>query len=364
MSRTSRSPVHAAARRQGALRRRLAAVLALAALGATLGCSPSGESGEAATPQGPAAQLRLGYFANVTHASALYGLAQGLFQRELGATVLKTSTFSAGPAAIEALRGGGLDATFIGPNPAINGFAQTGGSLLRIVAGTTSGGAALVARAGITSVDQLAGKKVATPQLGNTQDVAAKAYFKDKGLKVTVVNQENAQTLDLLKSGRIDAGWVPEPWASRLVLDGGGSVLLDEKTLWPGGAFVTTHLVVRQEFLARHPETVEALLRGLVASSEVVATKSPDVQAVVNARLKADTGKELKPEVLASAFSALTPTLDPVASSLATSAADAQEVGLLKPVDLAGIYDLRILNRLLAAAGTATVSDAGLGVTA
>lgn len=368
MSSSSRSSVlTTGSRRWSAARRRLVAVLALAALGATVGCSSSDTDDDTAGPAAsaaPAAELRLGYFANVTHASALYGLSKGIFQKELGSTVLKTSTFNAGPAAIEALRGGGLDATFIGPNPAINGFAQTDGSLLRIVAGTTSGGAALVARAGITSIDQLVGKKVATPQLGNTQDVAAKAYFKEKGLKVTVVNQENAQTLDLLKSGQIDAGWVPEPWASRLVLDGGGSVLLDEKTLWPGGAFVTTHLVVRQEFLAKHPETVEALLRGLVASSEVVATKSPDVQAVVNAQLKADTGKELKPEVLASAFSALTPTLDPVASSLAKSAADAQEVGLLKPVDLAGIYDLRILNRLLGAAGKATVSDAGLGVAA
>jgi NitT/TauT family transport system substrate-binding protein len=344
-------------------------LLALSALALTAACgSASGSTDKTGTASAanassaPAAELRLGYFANVTHASAVYGVASGDFQKALGDTKLSTSVFNAGPAAIEAMRGGAIDATFIGPNPAINGFAQTNGELLRIVAGTTSGGAALVVRPEITSVEQLAGKKVATPQLGNTQDVAAKAYFAEKGVKVSIVNQENAQTLDLLKQGKVDGGWVPEPWASRLVLDGGGKVLVDEKTLWPGGEFVTTHLVVRQEFLAKHPSTVEALLKGLVAATDLVATKSDGVQGVVNAQIEKDTGKALKPEVLKSAFANLTPTLDPVASSLAESAKDAQEAGLLKKAELKGIYDLRPLNALLEAAGKPAVSDAGLGV--
>ncbi|MDP3711170.1 MAG: ABC transporter substrate-binding protein [Mycobacteriales bacterium] len=330
--------------------------LAVSAL-ALSGCS----NGPDANASGPLDELRLGYFANVTHASALYGIASGELQRALGSTVLRTSTFSAGPAAIEALRGGALDAAFIGPNPAINGFGQTKGELLRIVAGTTSGGASLVVRQGITSVEELAGRKVATPQRGNTQDVAAKAHFADRGVDVTVVNQDNAQTLELLRSGSIDGGWVPEPWASRLVLDGGGTVLLDEATLWPRGQFVTTHLVVRTDVLRDHPETVDALLRGLIAVTDVVATTSPAVQAKVNEQVLADTGKQLRPEVLASAFARLTPTIDPIATSLLETAKDAQAVGVLRPVELAGIYDLRRLNALLAAAGRPTVSDAGLG---
>ena len=276
-------------------------LLAVAALALTAACGSADGSTDStpdAASSGPAAELRLGYFANVTHAGAVYGVASGDFQEALGDTKLSTSVFNAGPAAIEAMRGGAIDATFIGPNPAINGFVQTDGELLRIVAGTTSGGAALVVKPGITSVDQLAGKKIATPQLGNTQDVAAKAFFKEKGVDVSIVNQENAQTLDLLKQGKIDGGWVPEPWASRLVLDGGGEVLVDEKDLWPGGQFVTTHLVVRTEFLEEHPETVEALLKGLVASTEVVSTKSAEVQSVVNGQIEKDTGKALKPEVL------------------------------------------------------------------
>ena len=343
--------------------RAAAAALTVLALALTAACGggASPATTKAAATSGAASTLRLGYFANVTHASAVYGIATGSFQQALGTTTLKSSVFTAGPAAVEALRGGGLDAAFLGPNPAVNGFTQTKGALLRIVAGTTSGGASLVVRSTITSVAQLAGKKIATPQLGSTQDVAAKSYFKAKGVQPTIVNQDNAQTLDLFKSGQIDGAWVPEPWASRMVLDGGGTVLVDEASLWPAGQFVTTELVVRKEYLDRYPRTVEALLTGLIASDAAVATKSQAVQTVVNDQLKTDTGKALRPEVLAAAFAHLTPTVDPIAGSLAVSAKHAQDLGLLKPFDLKGIYDLTILNRLLTTAGKPAVSAAGLG---
>ncbi len=337
----------------------VSALALTAACGSSAAKTVSSQLGKASNAT--ASELRLGYVANVTHATAVYGIATGGFQRALGATTLKASVFSAGPAAIEALRGGGLDAAFLGPNPAVNGFAQTKGKLLRIVAGTTSGGAALVTRPSITSVEQLAGKKIATPQLGNTQDVAAKSFFKRNNVKVTVVNQESSQTLALFEAGQIDGGWVPEPWASRLVLDGGGKVLVDEKTLWPAGQFVTTQLVVRKDYLDSYPGTVQALLKGLIEATAIVVTKSDAVQTTVNKQLNKDTGKSLEPRVLAAAFGHLTPTLDPIASSLATSAKNAQAIGLLKPVELKGIYDLTILNRLLAAAGRPAVSDADLG---
>ncbi len=338
-------------------RARAAAWLPVLLAALLTGCSST------AAPAGAAAsELRLGYLPNLTQATALYGVTTGSFQQALGTTTLKASAFTAGPAVIEAMRGGSLDAAFVGPNPAINGFVQTDGELLRIVAGTTSGGAALVTRPSISSVEQLSGRKVATPQLGNTQDVAAKAFFQDKGVDVDVVNQENAQTLALFKEGKLDGAWVPEPWVSRLVLDGGGRVLLDEKTLWPQGDFVTTHLVVSQQFLSRHPASVEALLRGLLAATDVVATRSAAVQRVVNDALLETTGKRLAPEILAAAFAHLTPTVDPVASSLVRSAQHAEDIGLLKPADLQGIYDLTIVNRLLRAAGKAPVSDASRGV--
>ncbi len=335
---------------------RLRALVALAPLLLLAGCGSGGARAAADAP------LRLGYFATITQATAVYGVAHGDFQQALGTTRLKTAVFQAGPAAIEALRGGSLDAAFVGPNPAINGFAQTDGRLLRIVAGTTSGGASLVVRPGITDVPGLAGKKIATPQLGNTQDVAAKSLLREKGIDVTVINQDNSQTLALFTAGQLDGAWVPEPWASRLILEGKGHELLDERSLWPDGGFVTAQLVVRQAYLAAHPQQVTALLRGLLATTRTVATKTPAVQAQVNEALKGLTGKALAPQVVTAAFAHLTPTVDPVASSLATSARHAQEVGLLKPVDLRGIYDLRLLNALLTATGTPAVADAGLGV--
>ena len=346
------------------LARSLTAALAVSALALTAACGGSSDSdATAATADGKAPALRLGYFANVTHASAVYGVAHGDFQQALGATELTTSVFNAGPAAIEALAGGAIDATFIGPNPAINGYANSGGRLLRIIAGTTYGGASLIVKPEITDVSQLTGRTIATPQLGNTQDVAAKAYFKEQGVTAEIINQENAQTLDLFTRGEIDGAWVPEPWASRLQIDGGGKVLVDEASLWPEGKFVTTQLVVRQDFLAKNPGTVDDLLEGLIAANDAASKKSPEVQKAVNDQIAEDTGKALSEDVLEAAFENLTPSLDPVASSLAKSAEDAAAVGVSKAAaDLTGIYDLRQLNALLQAAGRPEVGDSSLGI--
>src|SRR3954454_5117905 len=201
----------------GILKRSIAVLGAGALLLGAAACSGSSSTPKAAA-DGTASELRLGYFPNITHATAVYGVASGVFQKDLGSTKLTTKTFNAGPAAIEALRGGALDAAFLGPNPAINGFTQTNGSLLRIVAGATSGGAALVTQPDVTDVAQLAGKKVATPQVGNTQDVAAKYYFKDTGVKANVIAVPNADVEQAFSSKSISPAGVPEPYASRLVL--------------------------------------------------------------------------------------------------------------------------------------------------
>lgn len=311
----------------------------------------------------PEPVLRLAYSPNVTHAAALYGVGSGVLARALGATRLETSVFSAGPATIEALASGAVDAAFVGPNPAVNGYVGTQGRLLRVVAGSASGGAALVGREGVTRLDQL--RRVATPQYGNTQDVAAKTFFAARGLTVDVVNQASAQTLDLLRRGDVDGGWVPEPWATRLVTEGGGHVLVDEASLWPDGAFVTTQLVVRQDVLEERPETVRALLRGLVAVDDALLSGSPQVRAEIGRQLQKDSGMTLPPAVLENALAHLTPTLDPLAATLAADAQRAASLGLGRPdPDLRGLYDLRLLNQVLTKAGRTVVSDAGLGVTA
>jgi len=349
-----------------ALAAALLTVTGLAACGTSEAASPSG-SGSAAAAE--AQTLRLGYFANITHALPLIGVQDGTYAKTLGSTKLETQIFNAGPAAVEALFAGSLDAAYVGPNPAINAFTKSNGEAVRIVAGASSGGAQLVVQPGITDAQGLKGQTVASPQLGGTQDVALRYWLKQQGLSapvtgtgdVTVAPQENSQTLDLFKQGKIAGAWVPEPWASRLVLDGGGKVLVDEKSLWPAGAFVTTHLIVSTDFLAKYPGTVAKLLAAEAATLDEVKADPAAAKSTANAALKALTGKDLKANVLDRAFDNLTLTLDPVASTLSVSADHGVEVGTTKKADLDGIYDLTLLNALLTQRGEKPVSAAGLG---
>jgi NitT/TauT family transport system substrate-binding protein len=334
------------------------AAIAIAAVGLV---APSTVS---AAPKQGTVTLRLGYFPNVTHATAIVGVESGLFREKLGNNVqLATSTFNAGPAAIEALNSGAIDATYIGPNPAINAYAQSDGEAIRIISGATSGGAFLVVKSNIKSAKDFKGKKVASPQLGNTQDVALRTYLKKKGLKtdtagggdVSIVSQENAQTLDLFKQGEIAGAWVPEPWATRLVQEGGGKILVDERKLWPQGRYVTTHLIVRTEFLKDHPAAVKKLLEGQVAANDLIKDDSTRAQQLVGQGIDKATGKPIAPELIAASFQNLVFTNDPIASSLRKSAKDAEAVGLLKHVDLKGIYNLKLLNQVLTQQGEPSV---------
>jgi len=325
------------------------------------GTSPGLTDGGAGSPgSSESLELRLGYFPNLTHATALAGIKQGIFEKALPDDVtLSTTPFNAGPEAVEAIFSGALDATFIGPNPAINAFSKSNGEAIRIVSGATSGGAYLVVKPEITSAAQLKGATLATPQLGNTQDVALRAWLKGEGLSsdpqgggdVSILPQPNAQTLDTFRSGDIDGAWVPEPWATRLVQEGGGKVLVDERDLWPAGEYVTTHLIVTTEFLEAHPDVVKALLTGVVQATDYVNDQPLEAQAVVNEGIADVTQKGLPEAVLSAAWPNLTFTVDPIASSLATSAAEAAELGLLETTDLTGIYDLTLLNEVLREAG-------------
>jgi NitT/TauT family transport system substrate-binding protein len=307
--------------------------------------------------------VRLGYFPNVTHASAIVGVEKGIFAEKLGADKLATKLFNAGPDVVNAIFAGALDASFIGPNPAINAFSKSNGQAIRIVSGATSAGALLVVEPEIGSAADLKGKKVASPQLGGTQDVALRYWLKQQGLKtdtqgggdVSVVPQENSQTLDTFKSGAISGAWVPEPWATRLVQEGGGKVLVDEKTLWPGGQFVTTHLIVSTKFLDAHPDAVRRLIEGQIAANAFIDENPEEAKKVVNDGIAKYTGKGIAAAVIDAAWKNLTFTNDPVASSLVVSAEHAEEIGLLPPTKLDGIYALTLLNEALEKAGLAEV---------
>jgi NitT/TauT family transport system substrate-binding protein len=349
------------------IRRAALGVLVLALVPALLsGCAAGGS---AAAPAGPAAELRLGYFDNVTHAPALVGLEKGFLAESLGDTTLSTQVFSAGPAAIEALSADAIDAAYIGPNPAVNSFVQSAGQSLRVVAGATSGGAALVVRAGITGPDDLAGTTIATPQLGNTQDVALRAWLAEQGYAtdptgggdVHIAPTDNAQTLTLFQGGKIDGAWLPEPWVSRLVLEAHATVLVDEASLWKDGAFPTTVLVVRSDYLAAHPETVRALVAGHTASVDWLTGHPDEAAAVINAKLAADTGKPLPDAVIARALTKVTFTTDPLAGTFPVLQKAGITVGTAKKGNLDGLFDLAPLNAVLAHTGATPVSAAGLG---
>ncbi|MGX1562824.1 ABC transporter substrate-binding protein [Streptomyces sp. NPDC055506] len=315
-------------------------------------------------------QVKIGYFGNLTHGTALVGVQKGFLQKALGATEVKPAIFNAGPSEIEALNSKSIDIGWIGPSPAINGYTKAAGKNLRIIGGSASGGVKLVVNPDkIKSLKDVKGKKIATPQLGNTQDVAFLNWAAEQGWKVdpqsgkgdvTVVRSDNKVTPDAYKAGSIDGAWVPEPTASKLVAEG-GKVLLDEASLWPDKKFVITNIIVRQEFLEKHPKVVEAVLKGSVETNKWINANPDAAKAAANKQLEADSGKALPAEVLDPAWKSIRFTDDPLASTLNTEAEHAVKAGLLEKPNLDGIYDLAPLNKVLKAEGAPPVDDAGLG---
>ncbi|GAA3825396.1 aliphatic sulfonate ABC transporter substrate-binding protein [Streptomyces phyllanthi] len=315
-------------------------------------------------------EVKIGYFPNLTHGTALVGVQEGLLQKELGGTRIKASTFNAGPSEMEALNAGSIDIGWIGPSPAINGYTKSNGKNLRIISGSASGGVKLVVNPDrIKTLDDLKGKKIATPQLGNTQDVAFLNWIAEKGWKVdaesgkgdvSVVRTDNKITPDAYKSGSVDGAWVPEPTASKLVSEG-AKVLLDEADLWPDKKFVITNIIVSQSFLKEHPDVVEAVLRGSVKTNEWINANPEEAKASANKALEELSGKALPADVIDPAWKSITFLDDPLARTLDAEAEHAVKAGLLEKPDLKGIYDLAPLNKVLRAEGKDEVDDAGLG---
>jgi len=350
----------------------------LIAAGAVVASTLSRDSSaQAAAPAPtPAAELKLGYFGNVTHAPALVGVKQGFLARSLGETKLSTQVFNAGPAAIEALNAGAIDATYIGPNPAINSFVKSKGESVSIIAGAAAGGAQLVVKPEIAAAADLKGKTLSTPQLGGTQDVALRAWLAAQGYKtntdgsgdVAINPTENAQTLKLFQDGKLDGAWLPEPWASRLVLQAGAKVLVDEKDLWDGsltgkpGEFPTTILIVNKKFATDHPETVKALLKGHAESVQWLNdTPGAEKASVLNTALKESGGAELPADVIERSLKNIVFTVDPLAGAYKKLLQDGVDAGTTKQADISGIFDLTALNSVTAETGGSKVSAAGLG---
>ncbi|WP_017608615.1 ABC transporter substrate-binding protein [Nocardiopsis xinjiangensis] len=326
------------------------AVLALA-LAATA-CGAHG-------PGGGADELRLGYFPNLTHAPALVGVEDGTLDEALGEDVdLQTQIFNSGPDAVNALFSGEIDAAFLGPNPAVNGWHQSEGRALHIVSGAATQGTGLVVREDIETVEDLPGSTLATPQLGGTQDVALRWFAEEQGWDVdtagggavSVMPRENPETLDAYRNGDIDGAWLPEPHLSTLLEEDDSHLLVHEPDLWPetDGQYVTTNLAVGSQYLRRHPDNVQGLLRGHTETVDGINDDPEQAGETANTHIEGISGGRLDDELVAAAIDNITFTVDPAAPSLSTGAERAAAIDLLDPVDLNGIYALDPLNGVLA----------------
>ncbi len=330
--------------------------LSLALLVALLATACGGSSSSA--PRDTATSIRVAFFPNVTNAQPIVGLKQGLFQQELGSVRIDTKQFNAGPAEVEALFAGEVDIGYIGPSPATTGYVQSQGDALRIVAGSSSGGASFVVRAdaGINGPQDLHGKRVASPQLGNTQDIALRVYLKAQGLKrddeggdVKVTPLANSDIFNLFQKKNLDAAWVPEPWATRLVREANGRILFDERTLWPNGQFATTVVIVRRAFLEQNPGLVKKWLIGQVKTTQWLNANKPEAQAVLKQELDRLTGAANSPEGIADAFSRTDFTYDPLETTVQKAAQSAKNLGFLKgDIKLDNLVQLTLLNEVLA----------------
>jgi NitT/TauT family transport system substrate-binding protein len=350
------------------MRRTLIAAGVAAATLLAAGCSSSSSTGTGASgdPAAPVT-LRLGFLENITHASALVGIKEGFFTKDLGKNVtLKLYPFSTGTEEATALLAGQLDAAYVGPNPAIKAWQTSGGKLIRVISGAASGGAELVVKKSITKPSQLKGQKLASPSLGNTQDVSMRYWLSKQGLTTTATGggdvpitpiTPNSDAVLAFESGSIAGGWEPAPYDAEMLKDG-GHVLVNEASLWPNGQFVTTELVATQSFISAHPTTIDGLLKGQIQANNFINSNKAAAETAANAELASLSGKALKSSIVAASFAQVTFTNDPIASSLITDAQHAVDVGLLKPVsDLGAIYDLGPLNKLLAADGQQQVSS-------
>ena len=315
---------------------------------AVAGCK-KGSSDETGAKQSgvSAGGLRVGFFPNITHAQALVGNGAGEFQKQVPGVELKM--FNAGPAAMEALTAGSLDASYVGTGPAINTFLKAGREL-RVIAAAVDSGAVLVTKTARTPAE-LKGKTLASPQLGNTQDIALRHWLGQQGLKVggdvTVTPLSNPDILALFIHGKLEGAWVPEPWGARMVAEGGGHILLDERELWPERRFPTTVLVTTRKALEERREDLKKLLRVHVALTRQWQREPDTFVRRVNDAFAQVTGRPIATPVLQDAFTRLEPSLEPAPEKLRLAAEHAQQLGFVSSADLSGMVDTSLLREVL-----------------
>ena len=326
----------------------------------TAGCSGSSNafSGLTGTP-GPAATrvtLRLGFVTGISQATALIGARKGLFAHNLSPRAgLRLVPFRTDAAEAAALETGKLDAAYASPDTILSVYRTSGASLLRVIAGAASGGAELIVKPGIRTPAQLKGHPLGVPAAGGAQDIALRYWLHSQHLAADAVTitpiASGTTAVDDFTSGRIAGAWEPAPYDVEMT-HAGGRVLVDEASLWTGGQFATTNLVVTQKFLDHHTALVLGLLKGQIQANDYLHQNLPQANLAVSTELTALTGIRLPTSVVSSSLAQITFTNDPIAASLATETQHAATVGVRQPTgNLSSLYDLSPLDLLLRAAG-------------
>lgn len=330
---------------------RIQSLVLLAVLAMVQGC---GKKPSAATNNQPA-EIRIGYFANLTHAQAVLGIASGEFERAVAPVRVTTKVFNAGPSLIEALFAGEIDIGYVGPGPALSGFEKSRGEGLRVLAGAAANGVVIVARpdSGINTMADLAGKRIATPQMGNTQDIAARHYLISELKQPNADNilpVNNAEQLAMMSRGQIDAAWAPEPWGARLVTEANAKIIAEEKDLWPKKEFVLTVVVADPNFAANHTGLVEKILRTHASLTARLQSNPESMLPQLEEAMQSLTGKKLSHPVMQQAIGRIRFTNEPMSETFRTMAQWSFDLGFSrnKP-DLSKMIDTRILDRIGAA---------------
>lgn len=317
-------------------RRQFLSVSALGAVSSVLACQKK---------ENPAI-LRVGYFANLTHAVPLCGFQSNRFAQRVSGVQLVPQLFNAGPAAMEALLSGSIDLAYVGPTPMLTAWHASRKSGLSLLSGAASGGASLVIRTGtnIRSASDLAGKKLATPQYGNTQDLAARKYLQAAGLKPTdrggtveLAHIANADIFAQFQLGRLDAAWVPEPWVSRLLNDAHGEILVDERDLWPERRFATTLLVARSGYLSVAQGAVDRFVTAHREIVQWIRSNTAEAQQSVQEALTRLAGRPLQGPVLQGAWSRTEFTDDLLPATIEAQASSAHALGFLPSADVSAL---------------------------
>lgn len=280
------------------------------------GCSPKEEA---------LTKVRIAHFPNVTHAQALINRQTDTLQAKLGDDIaIEYYVFNAGPAEIEAFFAGQLDIGYIGPVPAINGNIKSGGDIV-IIAGATNAGAMMVtgSNSNITSIKDLANKRIAIPQIGNTQHLSLMKMLSDNGLSdttkggtVEVLPVANPDVKNLLSSGQIDAAYVPEPWGSRLVVEMNAKIVLDEKEVFRNGEYSTAVVIARKDFVDKHPDIVEKFLEAHIEATLFIQNDVENAKTMINKEIATLTGQQLDERVIDSVYERLYASYDPILDSV------------------------------------------------